>query len=78
MFILPRNAQEFFNEWFADLNLALRAGEFEHPAVEAHFAKHSNRVGKCPKCNMTMVKKKQTAVALIGEEKKNVPGYLKI
>jgi FtsP/CotA-like multicopper oxidase with cupredoxin domain len=40
-----------------------------HPEVR------SNKEGKCPKCNMTLVKKQQTAVALTEEEKKKVPGY---
>lgn len=35
-------AQEFFNEWFIDLNLSLRAGAFEHPALESHFAKYKS------------------------------------
>gem|GEM_PF-1185388 len=34
--------QEFFNEWFVDLNRSLRSGEFEHPALEAHFAKYKS------------------------------------
>jgi putative DNA primase/helicase len=35
-------AQEFFDEWFVDLNQALRSGEFEHPAIEAHFSKYKS------------------------------------
>jgi uncharacterized protein DUF3987/DnaB helicase-like protein len=36
------DAQELFNEWFVGLNLALRSGEFEHPALEAHFSKYKS------------------------------------
>jgi len=36
------NAQELFSEWLTDLNRALRSGEFEHPALEAHFAKYKS------------------------------------
>ncbi len=34
--------QELFDEWRTELNRALRAGEFEHPALEAHFAKYNS------------------------------------
>lgn len=34
------DAQELFNEWFINLNKDLRAGEFEHPALESHFSKY--------------------------------------
>lgn len=36
------DAQELFDEWFGDLNRALRSGEFEHPALEAHFSKYKS------------------------------------
>jgi hypothetical protein len=36
------DAQELFAEWFTDLNRALRSGEFEHPALEAHFSKYKS------------------------------------
>ena len=35
----------------------------------------SNKPGSCPKCNMKLVRKQQTAVTLTEEEKKKVPGY---
>lgn len=35
-------AQECFNEWFIDLNKALRSDEFEHPALESHFSKYKS------------------------------------
>ncbi len=35
----------------------------------------STKEGSCPKCNMKLVKKQRTAVALTEEEKKKVPGY---
>ena len=35
----------------------------------------SNKPGLCPKCNMKLVRKQQTAVTLTEEEKKKVPGY---
>lgn len=35
-------AQKFFNEWFVDLNLSLRSGGFEHPAIESHFSKYKS------------------------------------
>jgi Protein of unknown function (DUF3987) len=36
------DAQELFDEWFGELNRALRADEFEHPALEAHFSKYKS------------------------------------
>ncbi len=33
-------AQEFFDGWRADLEVSLRSGIFEHPALEAHMAKY--------------------------------------
>ncbi len=36
------DAQDFFNEWFIELNRDLRSGQFEHPAIEAHFAKYKS------------------------------------
>src|SRR5262249_11720977 len=33
-------AQEFFIEWYSELCQDLRAGVFEHPALESHFAKY--------------------------------------
>ncbi len=36
------DAQEFFIEWFTDLNQSLRGGEYEHPALEAHFSKYKS------------------------------------
>lgn len=35
-------AQEFFDGWYVELNLALRNGEFEHPALESHFSKYKS------------------------------------
>ncbi|MBK6795297.1 MAG: multicopper oxidase domain-containing protein [Acidobacteria bacterium] len=35
----------------------------------------SNKPGSCPKCNMKLVRKQQTAITLTEEEKKKVPGY---
>lgn len=40
-----------------------------HPEVK------SDKEGKCPKCNMALVKKQSTAVALSKEDKQKVPGY---
>jgi len=40
-----------------------------HPEVK------SNKEGKCPKCNMALVKKQSAAVALSKEDKLKVPGY---
>jgi hypothetical protein len=39
---LAVDAQELFDDWFAGLNRALRSGEFEHPALEAHFSKYKS------------------------------------
>jgi putative DNA primase/helicase len=39
---LAVDAQELFDEWFAGLNRALRSGQFEHPALEAHFSKYKS------------------------------------
>lgn len=35
-------AQKFFDDWYVDLNRALRNGEFEHPALESHFSKYKS------------------------------------
>jgi hypothetical protein len=35
-------AQERFDEWRSNLNRAIRGGEFEHPAIEAHFTKYNS------------------------------------
>jgi manganese oxidase len=40
-----------------------------HPEVK------SNKEGKCPKCNMALVKKQSAVVALSKEDKLKVPGY---
>lgn len=39
---LTDEAQKFFDEWFGELNLTLRNGEFEHPALESHFSKYKS------------------------------------
>jgi putative DNA primase/helicase len=36
------SAQELFTEWLTSLNHSLRSGKFEHPALEAHFAKYKS------------------------------------
>src|SRR5262249_13365433 len=33
-------AQDFFIEWYSELECDLRSGAFEHPALESHFAKY--------------------------------------
>jgi FtsP/CotA-like multicopper oxidase with cupredoxin domain len=40
-----------------------------HPEVK------SDKEGKCPKCNMALVKKQSTAVVLSEDDRKKVPGY---
>ncbi len=40
-----------------------------------HAEVKSDKEGKCPKCQMALVKKQSTAVALSKEDKQKVPGY---